>query len=66
MTLSMVLLAGVMLAGGVACLVIALVRTTPRLADALARIAVDTETSERIVDVARWTEAAGCRVMLNG
>jgi hypothetical protein len=47
----MVLLTGVLLAGGVACLVVALVPTTPRLVDALARIAVDADTSERMVDV---------------
>ena len=51
MTLSIVLLAGVLLAGGVICLVLALVPTTPRLADALARIVVDAETSERTADV---------------
>ena len=65
MTLSMVLLAGVLLAGGVACLVVALVPTTPRLADALARIAVDAESSERIVDLglpSRVSERLGARL----
>ena len=65
MILLMVLLAGVLLAGGFACVVVALVPTTPRLADALARIAVDTETSDRMVDLgptSKVSERLGARV----
>jgi tight adherence protein C len=51
MTLSLVLLTGLLVAGGLACLVVAAVPTTPRLADALARIAVDGEPTGRVVDI---------------
>jgi hypothetical protein len=61
----MVLLAGVLLAGGLTCLVVAVVPTTPRLTDALARIAVDAQTSERTVDLGPTSgvsERMGARV----
>jgi tight adherence protein C len=63
--LLMVLLAGALLAGGFVCVVVALVPTTPRLADALARIAVEAETSDRMVNVgptSTVSERLGARV----
>ena len=65
MILLMVLLAGALVAGGFACVVVALVPTTPRLADALAHIAVDTETRDRMVDLGPTTtvsERLGARL----
>ena len=65
MTLSMVLLAGVLLAAGLVCLIVAAVPTTPRLAEALARVAVDPETSQHVVDlgpVTRASERLGARL----
>jgi len=51
MTLPMVLLAGILVAGGLVCLVVAGVPTTPRLADALARVTVDAEAGQRVADI---------------
>jgi tight adherence protein C len=65
MTLPMVLLAGILVAGGLACLVVAAVPTTPRLVDALARISVDGDASQRVQDlgpVGSASERLGARL----
>ena len=51
MNLALVLLAGMLVSGGLCCLVLAMTRTTPRLADALTRIAVDPQAGDRGVDL---------------
>jgi hypothetical protein len=51
MNLTFVLLAGILISGGLCCFVLAAVRTTPRLSDALARIAVDPQAVERQIDL---------------
>lgn len=51
MNLALVLLAGMLVSGGLCCLVLAAARTTPRLSDALARIAVDPQAMDRGVDL---------------
>jgi hypothetical protein len=51
MNLALILLAGVLISGGLSCFVLAAVRTTPRLSEALARIAVDPQAVERRIDL---------------
>jgi tight adherence protein C len=51
MNLTFVLLAGILISGGLCCFVLAAVRTTPRLTDALARIAVDPQAVGRQIDL---------------
>jgi len=51
MNLTLVLLAGILISGGLSCFVLAAVRTTPRLSEALARIAIDPQAVERQIDL---------------
>jgi tight adherence protein C len=51
MNLALVLCAGILVSGGLSCFVLAAVRTTPRLAEALARIAIDPRATDRRTDV---------------
>jgi tight adherence protein C len=51
MNLTLVLLAGILISGGLCCFMLAAVRTTPRLSEALARIVVDPQAVERQIDL---------------
>jgi tight adherence protein C len=51
MNLTLVLLAGVLISGGLCCFLLAAVPTTPRLSEALARISADPQAVERQIDL---------------
>jgi tight adherence protein C len=51
MNLTLVLLVGILISGGLSCFVLAAVRTTSRLSEALARIAIDPQAVERQIDL---------------
>jgi tight adherence protein C len=51
MNLMLVLLAGILVSAGLSCFVLAAVPTTPRLSEALARIAIDPQAADRPIDL---------------